>query len=444
MAVYDEEKTKLFPGGRLVPGSGAEKVANAISGFKARYQASQDRVAAYMDAERQKGEARIAPRPVANAAAPARAPAAPAPAKAPSQAMTLDEASRREVAARQGATPPGRPNGVGAPTPAGGGSALRPDDPNTFTYSDGRTVAVPKQTAPAMTGQPVAMRPVVQMQGRPAPAVASTFGQSVITMPNDNVVAPRSASRPTPTGGMTLPEGGAFRGADQMAEQYNSREDRELRKAALSNLDSERFRLSMIAGNPGRRGRAATEALGENARAQAALVGEGERLSADAVQNRAANANRLAQTGMEQQGATLRTGMEQQGADQRQELDLANALGLEDMRQAGETERTRIAQRPEARGTELSADAIAKTYSEQLAAIQGGLGTPEEKAAAMQELDAGPLGQRYQQLLAGGGSAASAGATPTWEQFEAKAKQANPGASVEELRAYYNQTYGSR
>jgi len=129
------------------------------------------------------------------------------------------------------------------------------------------------------------------------PRVASTFGLSV----ND----PRINEQTAPVARPQV----WLRGADAMAEAYNSREDREARQKVLSDLDSQRFRLEMIAGNPGRRGRAALDALGQNAQQQAALAAGGEKLSADAVQGRASRNNVLANTGMEQSGQTQRQQM---------------------------------------------------------------------------------------------------------------------------------------
>ena len=129
------------------------------------------------------------------------------------------------------------------------------------------------------------------------PAVASTFGQSVLTMPDDNQVLLR---RPDV----------AFRGPDAMAEQYNAREDREARQKALSDLDSRRFRLELIEQHGGRKGRAATEALDSLARQQAALAAGGEQLSAAALQGRANRGNTLANTELEQAGADRRAELE--------------------------------------------------------------------------------------------------------------------------------------
>lgn len=411
----DDKKARFSPGIQLVPGSTAQRIADWTSKFKADYQAK-----AGITGEPVPAPPRAA-RPVPTSA---QQPANPAPAApAPVSAATPQRAATP-------ASPASPQTDVGASVQAGGGSAPKPGSANTFTFSSGRTVALPPQGGDAAAPSYIRQRPIPQAVAATVPRVASTFGQSVLSMPDDNVVR-QSASRPTATGGMTLPSGGAFRSADRMSEQYASRESREAQAKLLSDLDSQRFRLEMIAQNPGRRGREALQQLGENARQQTQIVGGGAAIAAGAEQARAANDARLAGIAMEQDG---------------KRADLANALALEDKRQEGEN--ARYAGRPvtpitaedgtmgrvgedgvftpittadgepvrgrrEADASVLSAQDIAKTYSEQLAAIQGGLGTAEEKAAAQQQLDASPLGQRYGQLLNGGGNNAGGPAVGT-------------------------------
>ena len=215
-------------------------------------------------------------------------------------------------------TPTSPQTGVGASVGAGGAAPIRPGDPNTFTGTNGITRRVPMPgTMDAATNQSGSVQsqnfgnPVVpQAQTSIAqPRVASTFGLGV----ND----PRINEQTAPVARPQV----SFRGPDAMAEAYNSREDREARQKVLSDLDSQRFRLEMIAGNPGRRGRAALEALGQNAQQQAALAAGGEKLSADAVQGRASRNNVLANTGMEQSGQTQRQQIAGDVASQGQFLD---------------------------------------------------------------------------------------------------------------------------
>ena len=215
-------------------------------------------------------------------------------------------------------TPTSPQTGVGASVGAGGAAPIRPGDPNTFTGTNGITRRVPMPgTMDAATNQSGSVQsqnfgnPVVpQAQTSIAqPRVASTFGLGV----ND----PRINDQTAPVARPQV----SLRGPDAMAEAYNSREDREARQKVLSDLDSQRFRLEMIAGNPGRRGRAALDALGQNAQQQAALAAGGEKLSADAVQGRASRNNVLANTGMEQSGQTQRQQMASDVTSQGQFLD---------------------------------------------------------------------------------------------------------------------------
>lgn len=218
-------------------------------------------------------------------------------AQAPSQRMTLDQAHAAEVNARTATqSPTGPQSGVGAPARAGGAAPSMSD--SYFIGSNGVRRGITATGAVAGTA-PSSVPVNRQAFTAPArPRVASTYGLSVNDPRVDDQVTPRAQPNRT------------LRGPDAMAEQYNAREDREARAKLASDLDSQRFRLEMIAGNPGRRGRAALEALGQNARQQAALAAGGERLSAEAVQNRAQRANVLANTGLEQGGADRRAELE--------------------------------------------------------------------------------------------------------------------------------------
>ena len=326
MALLDDEKkrhdqvTALPMGGRLVPGSGADKIATAIGGFKDRYQEKQAAAAAYAEGNKRR------PAPQEPAAAPAptvrpvfagidadpqglhRRPAAP----------SSTVAKKSPVESTQ--SPASQP-GVGAPVLAGG-AAPRTDGvtvgrgqfgERTFTAS-GKSIADAQEANGAGVSSVAAqnfgssVRPTIQ-----GPAVASTFGIPV-TDPrlNDQV------QRPVVPNGIS---GASYRSADKMSEVYNSREDREARAKLLSDLDSQRFRLEMIAGNPGRRGRAALEALGQNAQQQAALIAAGEKLSADAAQGRDERQNALAIENLQQQGADRRTAVDAQVRQEGNQLD---------------------------------------------------------------------------------------------------------------------------
>ena len=63
-------------------------------------------------------------------------------------------------------------------------------------------------------------------------------------------------------------------------------------------------------------------------------------------------------------------------------------------------------------------------------------GLVEDPNAAAQQ--AAAAARALQSAVQGGG----AGAAPSLEQFMSAARQANPGVSDDQLRAYYNQNYG--
>ena len=359
-------------------------------------------------------------------------------AQAPSQRMTLDQANAAEVNARTATqSPTGRP-GVGAPVQASGAAPSMSD--SYFVGSNGVRRGITATGGVAGTA-PASVPVNRQAFSAPTrPRVASTFGLSA----ND----PRLDDQGTPAARPNR----VLRGPDAIAEQYNAREDREARAKLASDLDSQRFRLEMIAGNPGRRGRAAIDALGQNAQQQAALAAGGERLSAEAVQNRAQRANVLANTGLEQAGA-----------DRRAELDDATRREGQQLGYRADMART---------GADLTRPQLLQDADGNYVSVSGGRGQ------AVTRPDGSPLrglvtGQRnYQQeaddkllsdLIANQvdaagaplpnavelaqqqfaairkGAAGQAGGKPTWEQFKA----ANPGGDEAKLRAYYSQNYGN-
>lgn len=220
-------------------------------------------------------------------------PASAAP--APRTAAQLDAASAAEVAARTKASPASSSPGVGAPAGTGGGSAsgyfIGSNGVRRNINGDG-TIAGANPNAVSVNRQSMGSTAPPLTRSQP---VASTFGLPVTDPRMNDQVTPAARSP------------GTLRGPDAMAEQYNAREDREARAKLASDLDSQRFRLEMIAGNPGRRGRAALEALSQNAQQRAALASNAERLSAEALQGRENRANTLANTGLEQQGLDRRT-----------------------------------------------------------------------------------------------------------------------------------------
>lgn len=233
----------------------------------------------------------------------------------------------------------------------------------------GRTLGAPVQ--------PIAAEPIVDANGmrradvgtRPPrtlsdtrPQVASTFGQPVTAMDD----APVTVRRPQ----------ASFRGADAMAEQYDASEDRDARQKQLSDLDSQRFRLEMIAGNPGRRGRAALEALGDNAQQQAALVSSGERNTSEAIQSRANRDNALANTRLVQDGEDRRTVFTVAGDAARGDADRSQARELAGMTDA--TRRAEIAagQEPKSEYRQLADGSLVQVTGDRATQVKDGSDKP--------------------------------------------------------------------
>lgn len=210
-------------------------------------------------------------------------------------AAELAQASRAEVKAQPSTTPalaPQTTTGDGASGYYIGGNGVRRDiNPDgSIAGADPRAVPVNRQSFGTSS--------IAKPEFGTTPRLASTYGLSVTDPRLDDQNA-ASIARPT----------GTLRGPDQMAEQYNAREDREARQKAISDADSRRFRLELIEQHGGSRGRAATQALASLAEQQAALASGGERLSAEAQQNRAQRANQFGIASMEQAGQDYRAGL---------------------------------------------------------------------------------------------------------------------------------------
>lgn len=244
-----------------------------------------------------------APRPAATPPAPG---AIASPGTKPRTAAELDQASQAEVAARTSTQPPaGQSQGAGAPS-AVGGTAPKPDDPNTYTNGAGVTKRVPMPgtmdaTKPAIGSvntQNFGTAVVPQAPGSIArPGIASTFGLSV----NDPRIDDQRAIARPQLGPNQLAGGGTLRGPDAMAEQYNSREDREARNKVLGDIDTALF---LARGKPG-----SEQVMADLLQTKARVAGGAEQLSAEALQGRANRSNVLANTGMEQAGQTQRQQM---------------------------------------------------------------------------------------------------------------------------------------
>ncbi len=299
---------------------------------------------------------------------------------------------------------------------------------------------------------------------RPTPA-ASTFGQSVMAIPDDNQA---TIQRPT----------GRLRGPDAMAEHHASQDSKEASKRLLDNLDTQRFRLEMIANNPGRRGRAAIDALDDNARQQAAIIGGQQQQAGDAIQGRADRAARLAGIDAEQAGQDRRTVFTLDANTATADADRAQAreiAGMEDAtRRAGiaASSTPRSEYRMLADGTlltvsggkatrvtgedgqpvrlatpdanALSGQDLVKAYTDQRNAILrlAESLSPEDLGAHFEALDQSPLGVRYAETLngnaQGGGGGGQNPAKPSFEVFRARAAAQGSRMSPEQLRAAYD------
>lgn len=262
-----------------------------------------------------------------------------------------------------------------------------PDGVRTLSQSG----VVQHNQAPAMGSVAAQNFGTVPTTGRPQ--VASTFGMSVNDPRlNDQTQRPQIptqyANRDTGTNfRMQVPNGAGFRSADQMSEVYNANDDRKARQKLASDMDSERFRLGMIAGNPGRRGRAAIAALGQLAGDQAQLASGAEGLSAAAIQNRANRANTLDNTGLQEQGQTFRT-----------QLDGQNRADIAAMQNA--TEQQRIAAgitRPMVQGADGSYYQIDPSTAAG-AAVTDAQGKPIRGVVQRPQIDGALEGKRLEQI----------------------------------------------
>jgi len=166
-----------------------------------------------------------------------------------------------------------------------------------------------------------------------SPRVASTFGMGVndprlndqtpqpaaIAQPPQNLPRPQASAfdagfagrmagntaaieRPGANFQMAVPNGAAYRSADQMAEQYNSREDRESRKQADGAIDTALF---MARGKPG-----AEAAIANLLETKARLNSGAEGLSQEAVQGRANRGNQFGIADLNNAGENNRAGIQ--------------------------------------------------------------------------------------------------------------------------------------
>ena len=199
------------------------------------------------------------------------------------------------------------------------------------------------------------------------------------------------------------------------ADAYNTRQQEQLRRDVMSGIDSQLFALRGRTNT-----RSARELAGDLIRTQAGLANAG----VDTATNVAAG---------DRDASLTANNANAQRAAQAQLQGMQNDATLEQtaMQQAADTERTRIARRPttptvnedgtmgfiddngvfspivdaqgqpQRRQTGLAASDILSAYSQQINAIQEGLGDAQAKQAAIDQLNSSPLGQRYAQALGG-------------------------------------------
>lgn len=212
--------------------------------------------------------------------------------------VTVPPAVKRALPASSSTQSPASPQpGVGAPAAAGGAAPSQ----SYFIGGNGvrRAIAADGTVSGADPTQITVNRQSFGTDGRPfrrsltGSQVASTYGQPVTSMQDDAVQVRRGL-------------GGSFRSPDSMSTYNASKEDRELRNKILSDMDSQRFRLEMVALNPGRRGRAATAAIERINSDRAALVGGAEKASSDLLGEQQRAASDLQRTNMQEAGQTSR------------------------------------------------------------------------------------------------------------------------------------------
>ena len=249
----------------------------------------------------------------------AQAPAAPAPAARPQIKFAGTDAMPDSMFKRpaSAASRPGTQGGAGATSAAGAGSAPVTKSVGKF----GETVYsnVGSQYGTAAVANPAGTIGSVQTQnfGNPVvPRVASTFGMSV-NDPRINDQTPAIASPNAAARGFGLAS------ADGTSRYYANKEDREAAKKLSDSMDTEAFRLSMVANNPGRRGRQAMETLAALRGQQAQLIG-----------NQANNTTAQNNENTRGQFSLANTGMEQQGANYRSQLDANNRFQIAGMQDA--------------------------------------------------------------------------------------------------------------
>lgn len=326
------------------------------------------------------------------------------------------------------------PATAAAPPAAGGMHLIEPSNASSM------------RVAPPSAGFPVARRPaaapaaadpvVGNFNGRDitrsqtealAGGVAAARG-GVSTGPNDSVVYTPAADPSAAAPAVAAPPV-AVRPA--VADQFVGRQldqDREARRRAIGDVDDQLFRARLHAGTRGGR-----NLIAQLVATKAGIIDAGERVDAG-----------LAGGDRDATNTTNVASMQEQGQNARSAARTTADLQVEGVRQAGETARQRIAQRPErvvtadssiglvsddgsfkpvvgpdgkpvrapaSRDTGgLTADALLKSYTDQRAAILDNINaTPEQRQASLAALDADPL---YASLRGAASGGAAGGAPP--------------------------------
>ncbi|WP_374473370.1 hypothetical protein [Arenimonas sp.] len=311
---------------------------------------------------------------------------------------------------------------VAAAAPAAS-AAPRAGDPNSFTFSDGRTVSV----AGAGGVQTAAATPTPSLRRGTEPAPASAFDANAAVAPA--VAAQRDVAN-------------LVRGNVAGGLRPGSTQDELIRR--LANSQGSYFNK----GRPSARAAEAAALTGQ----MAALTGaesQFQRGAGDAINAGAVGAVRH---GLEAQEAAARSRFQRQTQDgQRELLELAQSEGREVVGSDGTLLLRRGEQAtpvtdptgkpirmplPEDNGR-LTPKDLLEAYTAERETIAGSLASPEEKAAALAGLDANPL---YRPLLGqdGGGRP-----SPSLDAFLEAARKQNPRKSEAELAAYYRATYGA-
>ena len=364
--------------------------------------------------------------PIATPAAkPAAKPAAPVIAS-PGASATQARQSPGSVPTQ---SPASTPTGAGASSAAGGAApkpyTLRPDGVAVVKVSNGSnaygatgaSVANAQGRMGSVNTQNFGNAAVPQAQASIArPGVASTFGLGV----NDPRLDSQIARPPVQLGPNQTAGGGTLASPSSMGRYYANKEDREATQKLLGDIDTQMFM-----------------ARGKNTPSARRLMEGLASAKAQAIGNMAANTTEQANENTRGEFGLANTGMEQAGATQRQQMggDVAREGNLLDFNASmantaasliekpqyitdGQRRYLRVGpdgaapvtdaagnsiQMPQAQQAQITPDAILKSLDSQEKAITDQLfNAPPEAAASLQERLKSVSAQR-EQLLRGGG-----------------------------------------